>query len=132
MSGIYFVARNAMLIGQLDVVTEPIMLQLVGFPFTYNETDTDLSVISGRIGTAMPVTVTEVTAGEVRCEDVLFPSVPDGSTAIGLLTYRAGVDDAGSMVIGFADRRADGVPLAPLAGTGGDLNFTFVDYLLKI
>lgn len=132
MSGIYVTARNAMLIGQLDVVTDALMAQLVGAPFVYSENDTDLTAISGRIGTPMPVSITEVTNGEAHCAPVLFPSVPDGVSVSGVLTYRAGVDDAGSMLIGFADRRADAVPLNPLPGTGGDLLFDFVDYLLKI
>lgn len=132
MSGIYVTARNAMLIGQLDVVTDALMAQLVGAPFAFNENNTDLTAVSGRIGSPMPVSITTVTNGEAHCEPVLFPSVPDGATVSGVLTYRAGVDDAGSMLIGFADRRADAVPVNPLAGTGGDLVFEFVDYLLKI
>lgn len=129
MSGIYLVARNAMLTGQLNVLGDSLMLQLVGSDFTFDATESDLSVIGGRVGTPMPVTVIDVIGGEVQCEDVLFVSVPDGTAIAGLLTYRTGVD--ADMPIGFTDRRADGVPLATI-GTGGDLNFAFVDYLLKI
>lgn len=131
MSGIYLVARDAMLTGQLNTLTDALTLQLVGTGFTYNEADVDLTAIGGRVGTAMPVSVTEVQNGEVHCEDVLFVSVTDGTAITGILTYLAGVDDASSTPIGFTDLRADGVPLA-LTATGGDLNFTFVDYLLKI
>lgn len=128
MSGIYASARSALWQGGIDVMSDPVRAILVGPGYTYDEADTVLADLTDVIGTGVIVTIDAVTAGEVTCDPVTFVAVPDAAVIAGIVTYIEGTND----LIGYADRRADSVPLNPTAATGGDITFTFVDYLLKI
>ena len=128
MSGIYASARSALWLGDIDIMSAAVRAIMVGPGYVYDDTDTVLDDVSNVIGTGVIVTITAVTDGEVTCEPVTFVAVPDGTVVAAIVTYIEGTET----LIGYADRRADSVPLNPTAGTGGDMTFTFVDYLLKI
>jgi hypothetical protein len=128
---VYPTARTALLAGDLDMDADPLALVLVGPPFAFDPADAWLSDITGTIGVAQTVTVTDVTDAQVHCASVTFPAVADGAHVTGVVLFRGGVDPASSLLIGCVDRRADSVPLS-LMGNGGDLTFTFPDYLLTI
>lgn len=128
MSGIYRAARTALWEGQLDVVTGPVGLALVGPGYTYDPDHTTTADLTAVIATA-PVTITNIVDGEVQCDPVTFVAIAETATVAGLVTF---INDGGQGLIGFVDRRADSVPVNPTAGSGGDMTFTFVDYLLKI
>jgi len=128
MSGIYLAARSALWQGELDVATGPVGLALVGPGYVFDPDHSTTGDLTDVVGTA-PVTITNIIDGEVHCDPVTFVNVADTTTVAGLVTF---INDPGQGLIGFADRRADSVPLNPLTGNGGDLTFTFVDYLLKI
>jgi hypothetical protein len=128
VSGIYRSARSALWQGQIDMTAMPVAMALVGPGYVFDDTDTTMGDVTDIITTA-GVTVTGVVNGEVLCNPVTFTAVADGTTIAGLVTF---IDSGDQALVGFADRRADSVPLNPLPGTGGDVTFTFVDYLLKI
>lgn len=128
MSTVYRAARSALLLGQIDVTNDVLMMQMVGPGYVLNDAHDDIGDVTDKVGAAVTVNITGVVDGEAGCDPVTFVAVPDGSTIAGLVTYV----NASGLLVGFTDRRADSVPLNPLAGTGGDLTFNFVDYLLKI
>lgn len=124
---VYPVARSALLRGDIDLETDPVALTLVGAAFVYDPGDAALADIAGTIGTAVAVTITGITNGEVTADPVTYSSVADGVSVRGLVL----VVVATSMLVAHIDRRADAVPLTAL-GNGGDMTFTFPDYLVKI
>lgn len=124
---VYPVARSALLRGDVDLETEPVALTLVGAAFVYDPGDAALTDIGGTIGTAVAVTITGINNGEVTASPVTYTAVADGVSVRGLVL--AVVSSA--MLVAFIDRRADAVPLTAL-GNGGDITFTFPDYLVKI
>lgn len=128
MSTIYRPARTAFARGQVDVMVDQLMTTMVGPGYVVDDHHGDLGDLTNQIGAPVAVSVTNVVDGEVTCTPVTFVGVPDGTIIAGLVTYVAG----SGLLLGYADRRADSVPLNPLAGTGGDVTFDFVDYLLKI
>lgn len=128
---VYPGARQALLVGDLDLSTDPLALVLVGPPYAYDPADVWLSDLTGTIGAAVAVAVTDVTAGQVHCDPITFPAVADGAHIEGLVLFRGAADPASSLLIGCADRRADSVPLS-IMGNGADLTFPFPDYLVMI
>lgn len=128
MSAIYRPARTAFLRGNVDVLTDQLMLTMVGPGYVLDDHHDNVADLTDTIGASVNITVIDVIDGVLTCEPVTFVAVPDGSTIAGLVTSV----NATGLLLGYADRRADTVPLNPLAGTGGDVTFDFVDYLLKI
>jgi hypothetical protein len=128
VSGIYRKARTEFTRGHIDVLTDYLKLAMVGPAYAFDDHHQTIADLVGVIGTAVGISVLDVVDGEVTCQPVTFVAVPDGTTISGLVTYLDGT----GLLIAYADRRADAVPLGPLAGTGGDVTFDFVDYLLKI
>jgi hypothetical protein len=128
VSVIYRAARTAFVRGQVDVMVDQLMMVMVGVGYVLDDHHDDIVDLTDQIGGAVVVSVVNVVDGVVTCNPVTFTAVPDGTVVAGLVTY---VDGTG-LLLGYADRRADNVPLNPTAGTGGDLTFDFVDYLLKI
>lgn len=128
MSTIYLPARTAFARGQVDVLVDQLMMTMVGPGYVVDDHHADLGDLTNQIGAPVVVSVTNVVDGEVACNPVTFVGVADGTVIAGLVTYVAG----SGLLLGYADQRADSVPLNPLAGTGGDVTFDFVDYLLKI
>lgn len=131
MSDLYTPARTAFLRGQINMVTDTILVTLVDETFEFIAGQTYLDAIGGRIGGPVVASVTDVTNGQALVAPMTFPSVPDGVTVMGLVVYKGGTTAIDSPLIGFVDRRSDSIAIGPLAGTGSDLIFTF-DYLIKI
>ena len=124
---VYPVARSALLRGDVDLEANPLTLTPVGPVFTYDAGHVVLADIAGTVGPAVAVTITGITNGEVTADPVLFTAVADGVSVRGLVLAVV----ATSMLVAHIDRRADAVPLTAL-GNGGDITFTFPDYLVKI
>lgn len=124
---VYPVARSALLRGDVDLEANPLTLTPVGPVFTYDAADAVLADIAGTVGPAVAVTITGIANGEVTADPVLFATVADGVSVRGLVLAVV----ATSMLVAHIDRRADAVPLTAL-GNGGDITFTFPDYLVKI
>lgn len=124
---VYPVARTALLRGEIDLETDPLSLIMISPAFAYDPLDGVLADIAGTIGTAATVTITGITNGEVTCDPVTYTAVADGVSVRGLVLAVVST----SMLVAHIDRRADAVPLTAL-GNGGDITFTFPDYLVKI
>jgi hypothetical protein len=129
---IYPSARTALLTGQINMLTDTVMLVPLDSTYTYDETDRHLNdVTTTPVATAQIVSVIDVTDGEVHVQPITFPGVADGTTITGLVAYIDAGTPAVSPLLGFTNRRGDTVTLS-VPGTGGDITFTFDDYLLKI
>lgn len=127
---VYPVARNALLRGDVDMLTDTISCVITGPAFVYDPNDAFLSDTVGTLVIPVPVAITDIVAGEVKADPVTFASVGDGVEVTGILTFQTGPAPESSLLLCWADRRADAVPL-DIIGNGGDLTFQF-DYLLKI
>jgi hypothetical protein len=129
---IYPAARSRLWHGDLDVMADPLAALLVGESFVADPVDVFVSdlAVDAVIGLPVPIVVIDVIDGAVLAEPITFPLVDD--TFSGVVVCQWSGDAITSMLIGAADRRADAVPIHPTPGNGGDVTFTFVDYLLKI
>lgn len=131
MSALYPGAASRLLRGQINFETDTFKAQLVSIYSVFDAADVYITDVDNTVEDAVAVTVTDVTGGEVHCSPLTFPSVHDGNLIGGAVLYQDSGDPYTSPLIGYIDRRADSVPIAPYEGTGGDITFTF-DYLVKI
>jgi hypothetical protein len=128
MRVIYPSAKEALLRGQIDLMTDTIKAQLVG-AYTYNPTHVDTDDLTGLVGTALIVSVTDVANGVALCGDLVFDNLT-GPAVTGIAFYHEVDVDTPGTLVSFTDQRGDTTPLA-VTPNGGDVTFTF-DFLLKI
>lgn len=125
MRAVYPSAKTAFLRGQVDLLADTIKAQLVG-AYTYDPAHVDTDDLTGLVGTAVIVSVTDVANGVALCADLIYADLT-GADVTGIAFYRDGIPGT---LLSFTDQRGDTTPLA-VTPNGGDVTFTF-DYLLKI
>jgi hypothetical protein len=124
---LYPTGKQALLRGQIDLETDTIKAQLVG-GYTYDGAHNDTSDLTGLVGTAVIVDVTDTTGGVALCADVVYSDLT-GADVTGIVFYKDNAPDPGTLLT-FTDQRADTVPIN-VEPNGADVTFTF-DFLLKI
>lgn len=123
MRVIYPVGKEALLRGQIDLMTDTIKAQLVG-AYTYQPADADVDDLVDLVGAPLIVSVTDVAGGIALCADLVYVDL-GGNTVTGIVFYQ----DAGPL-IAYTNQRADTVPIN-VVPNGADVTFSF-DFLLKI
>lgn len=129
MSAWYVAARQALLVGEIDFLTDTFQMIAATPDYVFNANDT-MATIETHIGVGpVAVTVAGITGTTVHIDPVTYPGVADGLVLGALVAYK---DDAGTKTpVAYIDRRGDTVPINPLTGDGGSITFQF-DYLVKI
>ncbi len=127
MRVIYPVGKEALLRGQIDLMTDTIKAQLVG-AYTYQPADADVDDLTDLVGAPLIVSVTDVTGGVALCADLVYVDL-GGNTVTGIVIYQDNTPDPG-VLIAYTNQRADTVPIN-VVPNGADVTFSF-DFLLKI
>lgn len=123
MRVIYPAGKDALLRGQIDLMVDSIKAQLVG-AYTYNDADADATDLTGLVGPAIPVSVTDVNNGTALCADLVFNNL-SGAPVTGIVFYK----DM-EMLLAYTNQRADTTPIN-VTPTGVDVAFSF-DFLIRI
>jgi hypothetical protein len=124
---IYPAAKEALLRGQFDLVTDTIKAQLVG-AYTYAADDAITTDLAGTVGSPVIVSVTSVTDGVALCADVIYNNL-SGADVTGIVFYQDNTPDPG-VLISYTNQRTDTTPVH-VVPNGGDVTFTF-DFMIKI
>jgi hypothetical protein len=127
MRVIYPTGKEALLRGQIDLMTDTIKAQLVG-AYTYDAADVTTGDLAGLVGSPVIVAVSSVTNGIALCADVVYNNL-SGADVTGIVFYQDLTPDPG-VLISFVDQRADTVPIH-VVPNGGDVTFSF-DFMIKI
>lgn len=130
MSAVYPAGKDGFLRGQVDLLVDTIKVVLLG-DYTYDPADAVLSDLTATIGSAVQVAVASVADGIAIANDITFASVAAGATVRGLAVYRDAGTAESSLLLAHLDRRADSTPIA-IVTNGGDISFTFTNYLVKL
>lgn len=128
MRVIYPSGKEALLRGQIDLMADTIKAQLVG-AYTYNPAHVDTDDLTGLVGTALVVSVTDVAGGVALCADLVYDNLT-GADVTGIAFYHQVDVDTPGTLLSFTDQRGDTTPLA-VTPNGGDVTFSF-NFLLKI
>lgn len=116
---VYPSAVDAFLRGEINILTDTIVGQLVGPGYVYDEAHATVADLVDTIEDPVDLTVVSVADGAVYADPLVFPAVPAGPTVTGLVVH---VEDG--PLLCHIDRRADTVPLQ-FDLNGGELTFTF-------
>jgi hypothetical protein len=130
MSAVYPSAKDAFLRGQIDLLVDTIKVIMLG-DSPYDPTDAFVSDLTETIGSAIQVAVASVANGIAIANDITFTSVAAGAIVKGLAVYRDAGTAESSGLIAHLDRRADSTPIA-IETNGGDISFTFTNYLVRL
>jgi hypothetical protein len=130
MSAVYPSTKDLLLRGDIDFLVDTFMLQMVG-NYVYDATDTVASDVTAKIDAAVQVSVASVSGGMAIANDVTFSAVSSGLTVTGLVVYRDAVDLTSADLIAYINRRSDSTPVR-IPTSGGDITFTFTNYLIKL
>jgi len=128
MRVIYPSAKTALLRGQIDLLADTVKAQLVGAGYTYNAAHDTTDDLTGTVGAALIVSVTDVTDGVALCADLVYVDLT-GAEVTGIVFYQDNTPDPG-VLLSYCDQRADTVPIS-VVPNGADVTFSF-DYLMKI
>lgn len=127
MRVIYPTGKEALLRGQIDLMTDTIKAQLVG-AYTYADDDATTDDLAGLVGSPVIVSVSSVTNGIALCADVVYNNL-SGTDVTGIVFYQDNTPDPG-VLISYTNQRADTVPIH-VVPNGADVTFSF-DFMIKI
>lgn len=128
MSAVYPIARmaaiSALTAGGSAGTVKAVM---VGAAYVYDDAHFTIADITDIQDTAVTVALAAIVEPALQLDgDLTFSGVPAGPSIRGLVFYI----DSGPLLC-HVDRRADTIPI-DLAPNGGDIVFTFVDYLFRL
>lgn len=128
---VYPKAKEAMLSGNVDVLTGTVRIQMFDDDVVYDATDEFLDdVVGTAVGSAVAITSKDVTSGEFTGSIGAF-TPPNGFTVEALIIYIDTGVASTSRLLAFIDTKADTTPISILT-TGGSMLLHWTDPFFSI
>lgn len=127
MNQVWPSALDAFLRADIDILTEPLVLQPLTAAYTYDAAHTALADLGALVYPDASLVVTSIAAGAVYVDPVVFPALAAGPapiTAVAALVADVVDASAPGDLIAFIDTRADATPL-DVTPDGTDLTFAW-------